>query len=229
MAANIHQILWVELPFRAAGVEPPVPALLMNTWLVMLFLVLVGVLATRKIRMVPGPLQNFFEFMIGGMEDFTVSVMGEGGRKVFPVVFTIFLFILCLNFTGLMPGVDAPTANINTNAAFAIFIFLYYNFWGIRIHGPKYIKHFMGPKLYIAPLMFLIEVISHLSRPLSLTLRLFGNIRGEEIVIGLLFFLAPVVSTLPIFFLFILMKFIQAFIFYILSVIYLQGAFHEAH
>jgi F-type H+-transporting ATPase subunit a len=111
----------------------------------------------------------------------------------------------------------------------AIFVFLYYNFWGFKLHGIKYIKHFMGPYWWLAPIMFPIEVISHLARPLSLTLRLFGNIMGEDIVLALLFILAPVVSTLPIYFLFFLADTIQAFVFFMLSMLYLQGAFEEAH
>ncbi len=125
---------------------------------------------------------------------------------------TLFVYILTLNLMGLIPGFDAPTANVNTNAAMAVCTFLYYNYIGIKLHGAHYIKHFMGPIPALAPLMFIIEVVSHISRPLSLTLRLFGNIRGEEIVLVLLFLLAPVVSTLPMYFLFMLAKVIQAFI-----------------
>lgn len=227
MSAGLHQIVLVEQAFNAIGVHQPVHVL--TTWVVMAFLFIMGFLATRSLKTVPGPLQNFFEVVIGGLEDFIVGNMGEAGRKVVPILVTIFVFILCLNITGLLPGSDAPTANVNTNAAMALAVFLYYNYWGLRNHGLGYIKHFIGPIPALAPLMFPIEIVSHISRPLSLTLRLFGNIRGEEIVIALLFMLAPIVSTLPIFFLFILMKVLQAFVFFMLSLIYLQGAFEHAH
>jgi F-type H+-transporting ATPase subunit a len=178
---------------------------------------------------VPGGLQNFFEVIVGGLEDFVVTNLGEGGRKVFPVLITIFVFIVTMNYIGLIPGCDAPTANINTNAAMAVFVFAYYNFIGIKKWGAGYIKHFMGPVAFLAPLMLVLEFISHLARPLSLTLRLFGNIRGEEIVLVLLFTLAPVVGTLPMYFLFILGKTIQAFIFFMLTTIYLKGSMEHAH
>jgi F-type H+-transporting ATPase subunit a len=133
------------------------------------------------------------------------------------------------NLLGLVPFFDAPTANINTNAALALFVFLYYNYVGLRRWGPGYIKHFMGPMKALIPLMLPIELISHLARPLSLTLRLFGNIRGEEIVLLLFFAMAPIVATFPIYFLFFIAKCLQAFIFYMLAMIYLQGAMEEAH
>jgi F-type H+-transporting ATPase subunit a len=155
--------------------------------------------------------------------------MGENGRKVFPVLATLFIYILFSNYTGLIPGADAPTANINTTLPMAVFVFVYYQYWGFKIHGMKYIKHFMGPVPWLAPLIFPIEVIGHFARMLSLSLRLFGNIRGEDLVLVLLFMLAPVVSTVPIYFLFMLLKVIQALVFFMLSMLYLKAAFEEAH
>ena len=146
-----------------------------------------------------------------------------------PILATIFLFIATMNYLGLMPGCDAPTANINTNAAMAVFVFAYYNYIGIKTWKAGYIKHFLGPVGFLAPLMLVLETISHLARPLSLTLRLFGNIRGEEIVLILLFMLAPVASTVPMYFLFFLAKSIQALIFFMLTMIYLKGAVEHAH
>ncbi|HPE37707.1 MAG TPA: F0F1 ATP synthase subunit A, partial [Spirochaetales bacterium] len=133
------------------------------------------------------------------------------------------------NLIGLVPGFDSPTNNVNTNAAMAITVFIYYNFWGIRMWGAGYIKHFMGPIAALSPLMLVLEIISHLARPLSLTLRLFGNIRGEEIVLILMFSLAPILGSLPMYFLFLLGKFIQAFIFFMLGMIYLKGSIEHAH
>ena len=130
---------------------------------------------------------------------------------------------------GLVPGFDAPTANMNTNAAMALFVFCYYNYVGLRNWGPGYIKHFMGPMLPLAPLMLPIEFVSHIARPVSLTLRLFGNIRGEEIVLLLFFSMAPIYATFPTYFLFLIAKTLQAFIFYMLTMIYLQGAMAHAH
>jgi F-type H+-transporting ATPase subunit a len=141
----------------------------------------------------------------------------------------LFLFILPCNLVGLVPGFDAPTANVNTNAAMAIFLFGYYNWIGIKRWKFGYIKHFMGPIGFLAPLMLILELISHLARPLSLTLRLFGNIKGEEIVLILMFALAPIIGSMPMYFLFVLAKSIQAFIFFMLGMIYLKGSLEHAH
>ncbi|MDQ7031876.1 MAG: F0F1 ATP synthase subunit A [Desulfonauticus sp.] len=234
MAEGLHPIFLLEEAVKMIGLVDAhghslIPNNVLYAWAIMGFLFFLGWLATKNISMVPRGLQNFFEFLIGSLEDFVVTNMGEEGRKVFPVLATLFIFIFCCNVAGLIPGGDSPTANVNTNAAMAIFVFLYYNYWGIRKHGIKYIKHFMGPYWWLAPIMFPIELVSHLARPLSLTLRLFGNIMGEDIVLALLFILAPIVSTLPMYFLFLLADFIQAFVFFMLSMLYLKGAFEEAH
>ncbi len=202
---------------------------LFYTWLAMAILFSIGLMLRGRMRLVPTGLQNFCEVLIGGLEDFTVATVGEQGRKIFGIICAIFLFVLVQNIMGLVPGCDAPTANINTNAAMALSVFVYYNYVGLRRWGPGYIKHFMGPMLPLAPLMLPIELVSHCARPLSLTLRLFGNIRGEEIVLMLFFFMAPVFSTLPIYFLFFIAKSLQAFIFFMLTMIYLQGAMEHAH
>lgn len=230
MAGDIPYVLILKEGLHAVGIDFPKEYIhIVNSWAIMAFLFLLGWMATRKLTLVPGKGQNVWEGLIGGMENFVVQNMGEAGRKVFPVLFTLFIYILFCNLSGLVPGVDAPTANINTNVGMAVFVFLYYNYWGFKLHGLHYIKHFTGPFWWLAPLMLPIEVISHLARPLSLTLRLFGNIRGEEIVIALMFFLAPILGSLPIFFMFVLMKTMQAFIFFMLSLMYLKGAFEEAH
>ncbi len=198
-------------------------------WLAMGILFTLGFIVRGRLQMVPGGLQNLFETIIGGLEDFTVSNLGQEGRQFMPLLCTIFMFILVMNYIGLVPGCDAPTANINTPASMAIIVFLFYNFVGIKKWGAGYIKHFMGPVSFLAPLMLILEPISHMARPLSLTLRLFGNIRGEEIVLILMFFLAPILGSLPMYFLFVLAKTIQAFIFFMLTMLYLQGSIEHAH
>jgi F-type H+-transporting ATPase subunit a len=198
-------------------------------WVAMAVLIVLGIMTTRKLSTVPGGLQNFFEFVIGGLENFIVETMGEEGRRFTAFLCGLFLFILTCNFMGLVPGFDSATNSINTNGAMALFVFLYYNYCGIKRWGPRYIKHFMGPMPILAPMMIILEFLSHLARPLSLTLRLFGNIRGEELVLILLFMLAPIVATFPIYFLFALSDFIQAFVFFMLTLVYLQGALEHAH
>lgn len=199
------------------------------SWIAMAILFSLAFLMRGQVKLVPGKIQNVFEVIIGGLEEFVVSNIGEDGRKIFHVLITLFLFILTNNLLGLVPGCDAPTANVNTNAALAIFTFLYYNWIGIQRWGVGYIKHFCGPFWWLIPLMLPLELISHAARPLSLTLRLFGNIRGEEIVLVLFFMLAPIFGTIPIYFLFLLAKCLQAFIWFMLGMIYLKGSLEHAH
>lgn len=224
-----HPLVYMDIVRHALHLNADWAYYVMHTWLAMAILFVLAFLVSSRLQLVPGGLQNAFEMIIGGLEDFVVANIGEEGRRVFPVLITLFLYILVSNYLGLIPGCDAPTANLNTIIPLAVFLFLYYNYHGIRKWGFGYIKHFMGPVTALAPLMLVLELISHFARPLSLSLRLFGNIRGEEIVLVLLFFLAPVFSTVPMYFLFLLAKTIQAFIFFMLGTIYLQGAMDHAH
>lgn len=199
------------------------------TWVAMAILIVVGLVVKRKLKMVPTGTQNLLETIVGGLEDFVINNMGEAGRRYVPMLCGIFFFILCMNLMGLVPGFDAPTANLNTTASMAVFIFLYYNFLGLKSWGPKYIKHFMGPMPVLVPLMLPVELVSHLARPVSLALRLFGNIRGEELVLVIFFTLVPLFATLPVYFLFGLAKTLQAFIFFLLAMLYIKGAIEHAH
>ena len=147
-------------------------------------------LASRQITLVPKGAQNVFELIIGGLEEFMVEITGEEGRAFFPFIATFFLFIMFCNLIGLLPGFLSPTANINTTLSLALCTFVYTHYLGIKYHGAKYIKHFLGPIPALAPLFFPIEIIGHFARVLSLTLRLFGNIMGEDLVLAILLFLA---------------------------------------
>lgn len=228
-----HPVLFAELTgvnsALSSALGVPDAKHIFYTWIAMAILFGVAILLRGKLKMIPTGLQNVMETIIGGLENFVVENIGEDGRKIFPFVCVVFLFILVQNLLGLVPGCDAPTANVNTNAAMAITVFVYYNFIGIMRWGPGYIKHFMGPMLVLSPFMIILEFISHIARPLSLTLRLFGNIRGEEIAIVLVFILAPILGTLPVYFLFLLGKVLQAFIFFMLTMIYLKGSLDHAH
>jgi F-type H+-transporting ATPase subunit a len=184
----------------------------------------------RKVRIVPGKGQNFFEVVVDGLEKFMVEITGPEGRFFFPYVATIFLFILVSNLIGLIPGCFSPTANLNTTLALALCTFIYTHVIGIKFHGAKYIKHFMGPVWWLVPLMFPIELIGHLARIMSLSVRLFGNIFGKEMVLAILFGLAGLyLAPLPIMFLGILVCFIQALVFMLLSIMYFVGAMEHAH
>lgn len=199
------------------------------TWLIIALLLVVSLLATKGLKTVPGGLQNFMEVVVGGIENMIHETMGEKGRPFFPLIATLAIFILVSNLIGLIPGFFPPTANINTTAACAIIVFLSTHIVGIKKHGFHYLKHFMGPIIWLAPIMFFIEVIGHLSRPLSLTLRLFGNMNGHELVLMIFFGLAPFLVPLPMMLMGVLVSFIQAFVFMLLAMIYIQGSLEEAH
>jgi F-type H+-transporting ATPase subunit a len=135
---------------------------------------------------------------------------------------------------GLIPGFDSPTSNINTTAACAVPVFLATHYYGIKVHGFSYIKHFLGPirSLFALPLMllmFLIELIGHLVRPLTLSVRLFGNMVAKHILLLVLALMAPAIIPVTILGLGVLVGLVQAFVFVLLSAMYLAGAVEEAH
>ncbi|GAM11222.1 ATP synthase subunit a [Geobacter sp. OR-1] len=199
------------------------------TWLIMILLLIVSKLATSSLKSVPSGLQNFMEVIIGGIENMLVETMGEHGKPFFPLIATLAIFILVSNLIGLVPGFFPPTANINTTAACAVIVFVMTHVVGIKHHGAAYVKHFMGPIIWLAPMMFFIEVIGHLSRVVSLTLRLFGNMNGHELVLMIFFGLAPFIVPMPMMLMGVLVSFIQAFVFMLLAMIYIQGSLEHAH
>jgi F-type H+-transporting ATPase subunit a len=200
------------------------------SWFVILLLVLLAFLATRKIRMIPAKGQSIFEIIVSGMEEFMVDITGEEGRWFFPLIATVFLYIATCNLLGLVPGFFPPTASINTTVSCAVTVFVFTHYIGIKYHGVKYIKHFLGPIWWLIPIIMPIEIISHLARVLSLSIRLFGNITGHELVLAILFLLAgSFLAPLPIMVMGIFVAFLQAFIFFLLSIMYFAGAMEEAH
>lgn len=223
-----HPILFLDLIQGFFHVH--IPAHVTYTWLIMLLLVGLGYLASRRITMVPGGAQNVFELVISGLEDFMVEITGEEGRAFFPYIGTLFIFILTCNLIGLIPGFYSPTANINTPLSMALCTFVFTHYLGVKFHGAKYFKHFVGPIPALAPLFFPIEVIGHCARVLSLTVRLFGNIFGEDLVLLILIYLAgKFLAPLPIMFLAVFTSTVQAFIFTVLSMMYFAGSMEEAH
>jgi F-type H+-transporting ATPase subunit a len=194
------------------------------TFVVVLFVFFLGTIASKQRKEVPGKAQNFFELLVAAVYGMADDIMGEEGRPYVPLIFGIGLYVLISNCMGLIPGFISPTSNLNTTAAPAVIVFLVYNFIGIKKHGAGYIKHFMGPVAAIAPLMIIIEIIGHLSRPVSLSMRLFGNIFGEDLVIAVLFMLVPFLVPLPMFFMCIFSSILQAYVFMMLSMIYIGGA-----
>jgi F-type H+-transporting ATPase subunit a len=200
------------------------------SWFVMLVLIICGAIAAKGLKLVPSKMQNLFEIIVGGIEDFMVDITGEEGRWLFPLAATIFLYIFVANVIGVIPGLFPPTANINTPLSCALVVVVFTHVIGIKYHGVKYIKHFLGPVWWLAPLILVIELIGHVARILSLTFRLFGNMMGHELVLGILFALAGMfLAPLPIMALGIFVAFVQAFVFFLLSIIYFSGAMEHAH
>ena len=201
-----------------------------HSWFVMILLTVFGFLAVRTIDIIPSKAQNFFEIIVSGIEEFMVDITGEEGRKFFPLIATVFLYIATCNLLGLIPGFYPPTASINTTLSCALTVVVFTHVIGIKFHGAKYIKHFLGPVWWLSPLIFIIELIGHFARILSLSIRLFGNITGHELVLGVLFFLAGMfLAPLPIMALGIFVAILQAFVFFLLSIIYFSGAMEHAH
>ncbi|MFA5321033.1 MAG: F0F1 ATP synthase subunit A [Smithella sp.] len=200
-----------------------------NTLFVICLLAALSFLATRRMAVYPGKTQNVMEVILGGFDGLLNEIMGHNGRKFFPLIATLGLFILVSNLIGIVPGFESPTSNINTNAAMAIVVFLSTHVVGIKEHGLKYFKQFCGPVWWLIPLMLPIEIISHISRPLSLTFRLFGNIKGEDIVALVVLFLVPWFVPLPVFILMIFTSLVQTLVFMLLAMMYIAGAMEEGH
>jgi F-type H+-transporting ATPase subunit a len=227
-----HPYLFLVKLFEAIGLGHFAHAYphVIYSWFVILLLISFAVLATRKIEMIPTKAQNFFEIIISGMEEFMVDITGEEGRWFFPIIATIFIYIATCNLLGLVPGFYPPTASINTTVSCAIPVFLFTHFIGIKYHGLKYVKHFLGPVWWLIPIILPIELIGHLARILSLSFRLFGNITGHELVLAILFMLAGAFfAPLPIMAMGIFVALVQAFVFFLLSIMYFAGAMEEAH
>ncbi|GAB7140509.1 F0F1 ATP synthase subunit A [Deferribacterales bacterium RsTz2092] len=190
----------------------------------------IGLVVRRMTNDVPTRSQALMEGLIRYLYDMGENVMGHEGAKYMPFLISIAFYVAISNLTGLIPGLFPPTTNMNTTAAPAVCVFLFYQYLGVKKHGAaKYISHFLGPILPLAPLMFLIELVGQFARPLSLTMRLFGNVTGEEIIVTILFMIAPFIVPLPMYVLGLFTGLLQAFVFMLLSMVYIGGAIEEAH
>lgn len=224
---------WIELlPFLRSGTLH-----VANMLLICFILLLLTGLARRSLRKVKDPLipsgrlslRAFFEQFVSVITSLSDLVVGSRGRVFIPFFSSLFLFIWFNNLLGLVPGMGAATSNVNTTLALGLFSFLVYNIYGFKEHGWAYLKQLMGPVLFLAPLMFVIELISHLVRPLSLGLRLYGNMVGDHTVLSIFLDLAPIVIPVIFYFLGFFVCTMQAFIFTILSMVYVSIALSHEH
>ncbi len=212
------------------GIEVHDPAHFIPDYVIMcviiaIFLILFLGLASRKRDLVPSKLQSFMELIIETFEGLLTDTIGEEGKKYVPMIATLGLFVFLGNLIGLIPGFMSPTSKLNVTLGCALCVFVYYHWQGIRAQGVgKYLKHFTGPIPFLAPLMVPIEIISHFSRPISLSIRLFGNIFAEELLIVVIASIIPFFLPLPFMAIAIFTGLIQAFVFVLLSCIYIAGA-----
>jgi len=230
-----HGFTWFsQLPFIG---DNPEKQLIFTTIFIAVVLFITSAKIFNSIKKSPTPLiplqkisfQNFFELVIQAALNIMKDIIGKHSERYLPLIGSLFVFILFCNLLGLIPGFIPPTSNLYTNAACAIIVFLYYNYLGFKEHGIKYLKHFAGPLIYLAPLMFIIEVISHIFRPLSLTVRLYGNIYGDHQVLAIFSGLVPLVVPVIFLVLGLMVAFIQAFVFATLATVYIGMAVSHEH
>jgi len=225
----------VDALLQAVGVHPANPAAPIDNTFALELLVVLGFIAFFALVRIglsvekPGTPQQFAEIiheMIGGQAE---SIIGHGFERFQAFVTCVFLFILTCNLIGLIPGIDAPTMSPVVPLGIAVTVFLYYNFHGIRAQGPiGYLKHFAGPIWWISWLLFPIEVISHLARMMSLTIRLWANMFAGDLVTLVFFSLIPLAIPAIFLGLHLFVSVIQAVVFTLLAMIYLGQAVAHA-
>lgn len=175
--------------------------------------------------------RNVFEYFAESLYGFVEGGMGEKhARKFYPLIGALFMFILFNNLFALIPGFSAPTDTLKTNVGLALLVFVLTHVYGVKEHGLAYFKHFLGPSLPLAPLMLPIELVSHIARPVSLAVRLMGNMMADHKVVMSFFALVPILVPLPFMLLGLLVCLIQAVVFCTLAMVYIGMAMeHEEH
>ncbi len=228
-----HDVSWASL-FPFLEHQPHV----MNGVIVSVILLVIAILGFRQLKrtedeIVPEPrmnVRNLVEVIVEAVSSLVMDNMGPRGKEFILIIGTLALFILFNNMSGLVPGFLPATDSVNTTFACSLTVFVMTHYYGLREHGIKYIKHFLGPIPWLAPLMFPIELISHLARPLSLGMRLFGNITGDHLATSIFFSFVPLVIPVVFMGFGLFVAFIQTFVFVLLSMAYFSGAIvHEEH
>lgn len=232
----MHDFVWAQLFWDGVNKHN---VHMIHSALVVVLLAVIAIIVHRKLRkteecLVPksrGTLTNLMEVVVEQILGLMEGVIGPSAVKYFPLIAALFIYILVCNLLSVIPGFLPPTDNINTNLACSLTVFVYYNYVGLKEHGLGYLKHFMGPIIWLGPLMLVIELTGHLVRPISLSVRLFGNITGDHLVLGIFSELVPVLIPVVFIGLGVFVAFIQAFVFSLLSMIYIGLAtqHEEAH
>ena len=176
-------------------------------------------------------LRNFFEYMAESVYGMVEGAMGEkNAARFFPLIGALWLFILFNNLFALIPGTGAPTDTLKTTVGIAVFVFLLTHYYGVKEHGLAYFKHFLGPVWWLSWLMLPIEIVSHIARPVSLAVRLMGNMMADHKVVMSFFALVPILVPLPFLLLGLLVCVLQALVFCTLTMVYIGMAIeHEEH
>ena len=232
---NAHFAAPVDHLLEALRIHPQYPqAPISNAFameLVVFFALLLYFVVVRATLNVerPGPVQHLAE----GVHDFvntqSEAIIGHGYERFTSYLTALGMFILLSNLLGLIPGLESPTANVVVPLGFAICTFLYYHYHGLRVNGVHYFKQFAGPVWWLSPLLIPVEIISHLARVLSLTVRLYANIFAGDLVTLAFFSLIPVGIPLIFIFLHLGVACVQAYVFILLAMSYLSLAVAEEH
>jgi F-type H+-transporting ATPase subunit a len=192
-----------------------------TTWLLMAALAIACWLATRRMSIVPGSLQAMIETLVGAIEQQIRSIVNRDPSEFLPLLGTLFIFLVAANLAGVLPGVHAPTASIETPAALAAIIFFSVHVFGVRLNGVTgYLKSYLKPN----PLLLPLNILSEFTRSFSLMMRLFGNIMSDELVIAIVVTLAGLLVPIPFMAFEILVGLVQAYIFSVLAAVYIGGA-----
>jgi F-type H+-transporting ATPase subunit a len=226
IAAALLHMVGLQPTYPAAPITNPVAMEILVVLILLVFFVAVRAsLSVEK----PGGLQHLVEATEEFIAEQAHGVMGHGYQRYIPYAVTIGFFILVGNLLGLVPGFESPTASPTVPLGCALLTFVYYHYHGLRVHRLGYIKQFIGPVWALAPLMLLIEVVSHFARILSLTVRLYANMFAGDMVTLAFFSLVPVLVPVVFLGLHLFVSLVQTFIFVMLTLVYLGMAVSEEH
>jgi len=209
------------LPLMLFQIGPlPISEAVVSTWALMLVLFVVCWLSTRRLRLDPGRWQVALEGIVGAIQDAIEAVLPEYSLRVLPFVGSLWIFLVIANLIGIIPGLHGPTADLSTTAALAVLVFLSVHWYGVRIHGFKrYLSHYIQPN----PILLPFHIVSEISRTVALAVRLFGNIFSLEMAALLVLLVAGFLVPVPVLILHIIEALVQAYIFGMLSLIYIAG------
>ncbi|OGG19175.1 ATP synthase F0 subunit A [Candidatus Gottesmanbacteria bacterium RIFCSPHIGHO2_02_FULL_39_14] len=232
--APIHISLKAENISYLLGI--PISNSLITTWLVMIFLILLSMITYSKLTLIPGYLQLVMEMLIGGLHSLFKEILEDKVDKYFPYLITIFIFIIFLNWSGILPGVGtigiyveeeefipffrAGTADLNMTFALALLTVIYVQYAGISSLGIKYLSKFFNITNPLNFVVGILELISEISRVISFAFRLFGNIFAGEVLLTVIGFLVPLLAPIPFLGLELFVGFIQALVFAMLSAVF---------